>query len=455
MSRDLQSLLRDAAPEPTFDVDERRLVDRALRQRLLLRIGTAALMVAVLAAVAAAVASTPLSRVPGLEVLAPDDDGAAEAEPNGRQQPQDSTASEWRELPASPLGPRHRHVMVEAAEHVIVWGGVDDAGSADPFSSTGALYDPADDAWRPIAHAPIQARHDALAVWTGDEMLLWGGRADTSTGHDQAALYDPASDSWREAAGFPSIPAGSGVAVWTGRRVLVWGQPLGTDPTDTPPVTAAYDPEADRWTELAEAPIMGGSQVSGVWTGDELIVFGGARPDADGGGLQGSRAGAAYDPSTDTWRTLPDAPIEGRFGHTMVWTGSEIIVWGGTRTDEARDVLDDGAAYDPKQDRWRELASAPLGGRYNHFAVWTGTHMVVFGGQVRTSGSTWAYPQDTAAYNPATQRWFDLPHLPSGIDWWNVKAVSLPDRTIYWGEHNRVETAGALPHQTLPNSPTK
>jgi hypothetical protein len=40
--------------------------------------------------------------------------------------------------------------------------------------------------------------------------------------------------------------------------------------------------------------------------------------------------GGRYDPGTDSWRatTLINAPT-GRFRHTAVWTGSEMIVWGG------------------------------------------------------------------------------------------------------------------------------
>ena len=40
--------------------------------------------------------------------------------------------------------------------------------------------------------------------------------------------------------------------------------------------------------------------------------------------------GGKYNPSTDSWRAtnITDVPTR-RFGHTAVWTGSEMIVWGG------------------------------------------------------------------------------------------------------------------------------
>ena len=41
-------------------------------------------------------------------------------------------------------------------------------------------------------------------------------------------------------------------------------------------------------------------------------------------------SGGRYNPSTDSWTatSTTDAPAA-RAGHTAVWTGSEMIVWGG------------------------------------------------------------------------------------------------------------------------------
>lgn len=36
-------------------------------------------------------------------------------------------------------------------------------------------YDPATDAWAALPRSPLRARVDALTVWTGSEMLIWGG----------------------------------------------------------------------------------------------------------------------------------------------------------------------------------------------------------------------------------------------------------------------------------------
>ena len=63
--------------------------------------------------------------------------------------------------------------------------------------------------------------------------------------------------------------------------------------------------------------------------------------------------GLAYKPSTDTWRKLPEFPLREREFPVLVWTGEELIVWGGAKEtlgNVHRDPpapLHDGAAYTP------------------------------------------------------------------------------------------------------------
>ena len=54
--------------------------------------------------------------------------------------------------------------------------------------------------------------------------------------------------------------------------------------------------------------------------------------------------GLSYDPGTNRWLPLPPAPILGRYGPTSVWTGRELIVWGG---GSAYPLFADGAAFTP------------------------------------------------------------------------------------------------------------
>ena len=73
-------------------------------------------------------------------------------------------------------------------------------------------------------------REDEVGVWTGSEMLIWGGNTTPYPSTD-GARYNPATDTWTPMSknaqpAFRRRAAG----VWTGRYLLVWGGESGTTP---------------------------------------------------------------------------------------------------------------------------------------------------------------------------------------------------------------------------------
>src|SRR5438876_5977934 len=81
----------------------------------------------------------------------------------------------------------------------------------------------------------------------------------------------------------------------------------------------------------------------------------------------------------DTWTaTSTTSAPAARELHTAVWTGSEMIVWGGLGSGGR---LNTGGRYNPGTDSWTATSttSAPVA-RYFHTAVWTGSEMIVWGG---------------------------------------------------------------------------
>lgn len=250
--------------------------------------------------------------------------------------------------------------------------------------------------WERMPAAPIKGRYHNVAVWSGDEMLVWGGWVGESSTSADGAAFDPRTREWRRLADSPLVNAHR-TAVWTGKEMILWGGEKGDH--EQPDTGAAYNPRTDRWRALPESPYWSLAQHSAVWTGEEMIVFGGVSPT----GYHG--AGAAFDPRADEWRAIAEPPIEGRWGHSAVWTGTQMIVWGGGPGD---DPHSDGAAYDPVTDSWRKLPPAPIPGRDIHSVVWTGHEMIVWGGW---SGSN-VTPADGAAYDPIANSWRELPAAP-------------------------------------------
>src|SRR4029077_15089581 len=79
-----------------------------------------------------------------------------------------------------------------------------------------------------------------------------------------------------------------------------------------------------------------------------------------------------------------------RSGHTAVWTGSEMIVWGGHGDfDLLGYYFNTGGRYDPSTNSWTATSTADApDGRYRHTAVWTGNEMMVWGGILYSNTST-------------------------------------------------------------------
>ncbi len=346
-------------------------------------------------------------------------------ETGGRYDPASDTWSPTalRFAPAS----REYHVAAWTGSRMIVWGGVTRGPSGPEYPDTGGSYDPVADSWGPIttAGAP-QGREAGTAVWTGSRMVVWGGSYNDFTGTravQTGGRYDPASDTWAPTtiAGAPEARTRH-TAVWAGSRMIVWG---GIAYDGGPHVFRSggrYDPSADAWTPTTEdgAP-QARSDHTAVWTGQELVVWGGY----GGGPLLAS--GGRYDPATDSWRsTSTDTAPSARSGHVAAWTGSRMVVWGGSQVGGYPDT---GGRYDPVSDSWTPTYSpnAPSPREFPT-AVWTGTVMIVWGG---------VYAEEPLAtggrYDPLTDSW--SPTTMTGVPGARVHhtAVWTGSRMIVWG----------------------
>ena len=138
-------------------------------------------------------------------------------------------------------------------------------------------------------HQRARRRYLHTAVWTGSEMIVWGGFADV-----RSSFRTPAGD---------TIPA----------RIV--GQP------PAPPTRPL--PEYSH---------------TAVWTGSEMIVWGGV----DGNGLfEHWREIQSQHRQLDSHQHHQRARLP-ETSHTAVWTGSEMIVWGGandsTRFEHRREI---------------------------------------------------------------------------------------------------------------------
>src|SRR5204863_58303 len=183
----------------------------------------------------------------------------------------------------------------------------------------------------------------------------------------------------------------TGLGTWVGNALLIWSG-------DSTLPGKYYDPTSDTWygsTSTVGAPSTR-IQFSTVWTGTEMIVWGGLTA------WNGTPydTGARYNPATDTWTPMSTAGApSARFAHMAVWTGTRMVVWGGEQP--GFNYKNTGGIYNPATDTWESattMTNAPSPRAYSA-AVWTGSRMLLWGGEDPSKFNTGYF------YDPASDMW--------------------------------------------------
>src|SRR5205807_4631488 len=147
-----------------------------------------------------------------------------------------------------------------------------------------------------------------------------------------------------------------------------------------------------------------------IWTGNEMIVWGG-----DAVNSTGLNTGGKYNPGTNSWTptSITNAP-HARLYHTAVWSGTEMIIWGGYFSDTNGDnYLNTGGRYNSSTDSWTDTSttSVPVTRAY-HTAIWTGTEMIVWGDDCTGGMNNYAlHPARTT--NPTATTWTPPSNTPT------------------------------------------
>ncbi len=332
---------------------------------------------------------------------------------------------------------REGHSTIWTGFHMFVWGGLFNYTGYGQYDS-GYRYDPATDTWLQMTRvgAP-SARWQALTAWTGSRILIWGG-ADANGFRTDGGIYNPFDDSWKPMSSInaPS-PRSGATATWVGNRFIVWG---GFENATIQFVNtgASYDPATDTWTTLPtlNAPI-GRSYHTAIGTGPskKMVVWGGEGND----GLQAT--GGVYTVTTNSWaQTANTGAPRARYIHTAVWTGQEMIVWGGYGVRKGApmsELLDTGARYNPTTSSWTgstSMVGQPTS-RGNHSAVWTGSRMIVWGGE-----DTAQQFSTGGVYDPAGNSWAAITATNAPTSRRDQTAVWTGQEMVVWGGYGVLPT---------------
>ena len=212
---------------------------------------------------------------------------------------------------------------------MIVWGGLN---SPTGFLNTGGRYNPSTDSWIATSTTSAPTGRDVhTAVWSGSEMIIWGGLNGFGSNLNTGGRYNPSTDSWT-ATSTSGAPAAREfhTAVWSGSEMIIWGGVGQEGELNTDWPYNLNSPSGPTPTPTPVPPYL--------------------------------NTGGRYNPSTDSWTaTRTTTAPTGRYIHTAVWTGSEMIVWGGADVNNSFPIT--GGRYNPRTDSWTatNTSNAPAG----------------------------------------------------------------------------------------------
>jgi N-acetylneuraminic acid mutarotase len=222
-------------------------------------------------------------------------------------------------------------------------GGQDGTGAA---RTTVSRYDLLADAWTPRAPMP-EGRFGLTAAVVGQKVYVFGGYTgpDVQIG-DNNYIYDAAANSWTSGA---PVPLAGGVATaaeasFRGRVYLIGGDDGDLNSNDT---NLLYNPATDTWRSRAPMPTPRENNVA-VTLGGKIYVAGGLQVQVSFDGLNTFES---YDPRTNTWATL--APMNSpRISPGIATDGRYVYVFGGSSSYSPQMDLSSAERYDPATDTW-------------------------------------------------------------------------------------------------------
>ncbi len=253
-------------------------------------------------------------------------------------------------------------------------------------------YDPAMDRWRQRACHPRGGRYGMSAHAVGEHIFFMGGHGP----HDYNHRYHPASDTWQDMS--PLItsdgrrPAGRSQAtggVVDGYIYIAKGVVSRGDAR----AMVRYDPRSDPGSVWARAPRGSVKQRSAVV--GQYIYFAGGNTEGRGAP---SPYMERYDTVSNTWQDMPDVP-ESR-GLAVFGGGPDgrLYYIGGTQNGGLACSGCDGwsAVFDPQTNQWSRMTDAPIGSAFSAHAV-VGDELIVAGG-IGRGRSAYAYRFPRANY---------------------------------------------------------
>ena len=285
----------------------------------------------------------------------------------------------------------HLAVRFEATDETGSWSWIHEGDNCQPMGSAGSCP---------------EGRHEASYVQVGDKFYLLGGREHGG----RVNIYDPASKTWSLGAN-PPFGIHHFQAIDYHGLLYVVGAFKGGFPNETPvPNILVYDPALDTWKTGPEIPANRRRGAAGlvVYQDKLYLVSGIINGHVDGWVTWLDE----YDPVTNTWKELPDAPRARDHFHAAVLDG-QLVAVAGRRTGEIG-VL--GATegkvdvYNFSTQKWTTLSNDLPTKRAGNTVAVLNQEVIVIGGEINSGPAS----KKTEALSLDSGEWRTLADMQQG-----------------------------------------
>ncbi|OWY20548.1 choice-of-anchor D domain [Sphingobacteriales bacterium UPWRP_1] len=272
----------------------------------------------------------------------------------------------------SQLTPRRDNGFVQSGNQFILLGG---RGSSLPVNR----YSPATNVWSNGAAPPVEMHHFQAVEMNG---LIYAPCAFTGNYPNETPLadvyyYDPVSNAWGIST---QVPQGrrrgaAGAVAYNGKIYVVGGITNG-HVSGWVPWFDSYNPATNTWTVLPDAP-RARTHFNAIVKDNKLYVIGGHLTGAPGTATAPVAEVDVYDFASNSWSTLPPSanlPTP-RWGTVAGTLGNEIMIIGG-QSPTAANANTRTEALDVYTNTWRTL-SPMLEGRHGTQAITSGNVIYV------------------------------------------------------------------------------
>ncbi|UZS00164.1 putative Ig domain-containing protein [Chondrinema litorale] len=314
---------------------------------------------------------------------------------------------------------RHENSFVQAGDKFYLLGGRE--------SDLVEIYDYNTNTWTTGSSSPVELNHFQAVSYEG---LIWAicsfedNDYPIETPSSYIYLYNPVSNEWYQG---PEIPASrrrgsAGVVVYNNKFYIVGGIQNGhTD--GWVPWLDEYDPSSNTWTVLPDAP-QSRDHFHSVLIGDKIYLAGGRRSGEVNSVLPTIPEVDVYDLSTGTWlsgSSLPSDLPTPRGGASSVNYQDHLLVIGGEGSGNSGIAYDLTESLDVASGEWEELDVLNQG-RHGTQAIVTGGGIYITGGSPKNGGGRMQNMEAYGTNNP--QGTAIIASEISTIDIYNFNGIS-------------------------------